>query len=266
VAHPQIAAFARLAEGGAEPARRIEGQAAQLSRTMHGIAYDEIHDEIVVPQQFSQAILTFRGDANGEEAPIRRIQGPRTQLRRPDRVAVDAVHNEIFISDGGAVLVFPRDGDGDIAPIRRIRGPNTQLDTGGGGAPAIAVEPVNDVLVLLVTEGRILIFNRTDDGNVKPRAVISGPKTSLGGGSRTVTVYGGVILAHVGGRGRGGTFIGVWSIHDNGDIPPRWRFGEGLLQAPRGLTVDAKNKSVIVTDKRLNAVLTYYVPEIFEAG
>ena len=42
---------------------------------MHGIAYDEIHDEFTVPQQFAQAILTFRGDASGESAPIRVIHG-----------------------------------------------------------------------------------------------------------------------------------------------------------------------------------------------
>ena len=40
---------------------------------MHGFAYDAIHDEIVVNSALSQAILTFRGAANGEEAPIRVI-------------------------------------------------------------------------------------------------------------------------------------------------------------------------------------------------
>ena len=32
-----------------------------LGRTMHGIDYDEVRDEIVVPQQFGQAILIFKG-------------------------------------------------------------------------------------------------------------------------------------------------------------------------------------------------------------
>jgi hypothetical protein len=71
VAHPQIAVFARLANGNANPVRKIEGQKTLLGRTMHSIVYDEIHDEFVVPQQFGQAILTFRGGANGEEVPVR---------------------------------------------------------------------------------------------------------------------------------------------------------------------------------------------------
>ena len=31
----------------------------------------------------------------------------------------------------------------------------------------------------------------------------------------------------------------------------------------RALAVDPKNKSVIITDKELNAVMTWYVPEVF---
>jgi hypothetical protein len=66
VAHPQIAVFARLADGNAARKGAIEGQRTLLGRTMHGIDYDEIHDEIVVPQQFGQAILVFKGSARGK--------------------------------------------------------------------------------------------------------------------------------------------------------------------------------------------------------
>ena len=51
-----------------------------LGRTMHGIDYDEIHDEIVVPQQLGQAIMIFKGTARGEEPPVRVIQGSRTMI------------------------------------------------------------------------------------------------------------------------------------------------------------------------------------------
>ncbi len=235
---------------------------------MHGIAYDEIHDEIVVPQQFSQSILTFRGGAQGEEAPIRKIQGPRTQLRRPDRVVVDPVHNEIFLGDGkSAVLVFPSQADGDVAPIRKIHGPDTQLGPSGGysyGGMYMAVDPVNDVLVLLAPGDKILIFNRTDNGNVKPRAVISGPKAGgIGGRLAVYPPLGRIVVVSGSGREEGHV-IRVWSIHDNGDVPPLLRFEVDTLHSLRGLALDPKNKSVIVTDKNLNAVLTYSVPEIFE--
>ena len=34
---------------------------------MHGLAYDELHDEIVVPVALAGAVLVFRGDATGDE-------------------------------------------------------------------------------------------------------------------------------------------------------------------------------------------------------
>ncbi len=106
---------------------------------MHGISVDEIHDEFFVPVPFAQAIPTFRGGADGAEAPIRIIQGPKTQLINPGRLAVDPIHNEIFIpSNKEAILVFRRDANGNVAPIRVIRGPDTHLT----GAIGIAVDPV----------------------------------------------------------------------------------------------------------------------------
>jgi hypothetical protein len=61
-------------------------------------------------------------------------------------------------------------------------------------------------------------------------------------------------------------FVGVWSnLHDNGDVAPHWTIGGpyGVLKQPRGIDLDVKNKSVIITDKVLNSVLTFYFPEIF---
>ena len=55
------------------------------------------------------------------------------------------------------------------------------------------------------------------------------------------------------------------SIEDNGDVPPRWRVGgpKGVLLMPRGVALDPKHKELIVSDKRLNAVLTFSFPEMF---
>ena len=277
MAHPQIATFARLADKNAKPLRKIEGQKTLLGRTMHAIAYDPIHDEFSVPQQLSQGILTFRGDANGEEPPIRVIQGPLTQLREPDRLEVDPVHNEIFVPEGNRVLVYPREANGNVAPIRIIEGPDTQL-----GAQAVAVDPIHDVLVVGGSSRRLgtrlLIFNRTDNGNVKPKAVIGGPKSgmlSLGGPFTVYPPKGEIIVSIRGGGGEeteeapvmssDDCFVGVWSVQDNGDVPPRFTIGgpKGVLKMVRGVALDPKNKSLIVSDKRMNAVMTFYFPEMF---
>ncbi len=243
---------------------------------MHGIAYDEIHDEIVVPQVMAQAILTFRGGANGEEPPLRVIQGSLTQLKYADRVAVDPVHNEIFVplEEENSVLVFPREAHGNVAPIRVLKGPDTQL-----GASAVIPDPLHN---LLIAAGRapgdagratrVRIFNRTDQGNVKPRAVIGGPKSGLHGLAGPLALHPpkGLILVPVRGPAESNLssdtdFVGVWSVEDNGDVPPRWTIGgpDGVFQHLHGVAVDPKNKSVIATDKRLNAILTFSFPEIF---
>ena len=61
------------------------------------------------------------------------------------------------------------------------------------------------------------------------------------------------------------SFVGVYSIEEQGDVPPRWTIGgpKGMLRQPRGVALDPKNKSLIVSDKYLNAVMTYYFPEVF---
>src|SRR5260370_32820823 len=164
------------------PVRVIEGQGTKLSRTMHGIAYDAVHDEMIVPVHLAGALLVFRGDAKGEEAPIRVIQGPHTRILRPETVALDLQHNEIFVGEDGGkdVMVFPREANGDVAPLRTIRGPKTGLDEVRG----VAVDPIHNLLVVSSRGGNkgttgVFIFNRTDDGDVAPRAVIAGPKTGI---------------------------------------------------------------------------------------
>ena len=240
---------------------------------MHDIQYDAIHDEFVVTNPFAQAILTFRGAANGEEAPIRIIQGPSTRLGGASRVAVDPVHDEIFVPGGGGILVFPREGNGDVAPIRELRGPDTRLRSVGG----VAIDPVRNLLIAGTqfrgrqdSQGSLVIHNRTASGNVKPRAVIAGPKTGL---VRALQMHvypakGWIVVAQA---GRGDVmepedvYIGVWSVNDKGDVPPRWKLGgpKSTLKKPRGLALNPKHKEIIVADMRLNSVLVYYSPEIF---
>ncbi len=248
-----------------------------MTRTIHDMAYDPVRDEIVIPQFFAFAILTYKGDASGDVAPIRKIFGPHTQLKNSMRLALDPVHGEIFVPQGRSVLVFSRDADGDVAPIRVIKGPDTML-----GASALTVDPVHNLLIVSGGGGggedggegggggrgggHILIFNRTDSGNVKPRGVITGPMVD---GATLMTTYPprGFILAavHRGGRNSEQAYVGVWSINDNGVVPPRWTIGgpKGLLRDTRGIAVDPKHKAVIVSDKYVNGVATYSFPEIF---
>jgi hypothetical protein len=273
VAHPQVAAFARLANGAQMPQRTVFGQASKLSRTMHDIRYDEVHDEFFVVNPFAEAILVFRGGADGQQAPVRVIQGPNAQIGG-SRLDVDPIHNEIFVPDGNRIRVYPREANGDVAPIRIIEGPDTRLRN----AQSLAVDPINNILVVGFNknrendpDGSILIFNRTDNGNVKPRAVIHGPKSGIIRINQ-MAVYPPkrLIVAAMPGDHDAmeppDAFLGIWTYDDNGDIPPKWKIPIGprtTLKKPFGVTLNPKNKEVIVSDMRLNGVLTFSVPEIF---
>jgi hypothetical protein len=278
VAHPQIAAFARLARENAAPTRLIFGQKTLLSRTMHDIRYDDIHDEILVANPFAQALLIYRGGATGEEAPIRVIMGPHTQLAGTtvaglDRIEVDPIHNEIIVPNGDSILTFARESNGDVAPLRVIQGPDTQLR----GAQAIAVDPVNNLVIVGDSRpgngpytGVLTVFERTGKGNIKPRAMIGGPKSGIVRINQ-IQAYGPkgwIIAAQPGGAGQEPVeevYVGVWSKEDNGDVPPRFKIGgpKSTLKKPRGVVLDPKHKELIVADMRLNSVLTYYWPDIF---
>src|SRR5262245_9596096 len=113
---------------------------------MHGLAYDHLHDEIIVPVALSGAILVFRGGARGDEPPLRVIQGATTGLIRPHTVNVDPVNGEILAGDpsGRAILVFDRLANGDVKPKRAIRGPKTQFREIVG----VASDWVNDIIVV----------------------------------------------------------------------------------------------------------------------
>jgi DNA-binding beta-propeller fold protein YncE len=265
VNHPQIAAFARMAVEDTPPLRKLEGQGTLLGRTMHDLAYDAMHDEIVVTNAFAQAILTFRGGAGGEEAPIRVIQGVRTRLneaRAMDKVAIDPIHNEIFITTGSDnVLVFARDANGDVAPIRVLGGPDTLI----GERPTVRVDPVRNLL-FVTGQGGLLVFDRTASGNARPR-VIEGPRS---GHQFEIYPPAGLIITH-----RSGALEG-WSI-DQGlqlaaggraSLRPLWAIATPKMAPERmagtGIALDPAHKEVIASTGSGNTIFTFSVPEAFE--
>jgi hypothetical protein len=161
--------------------------------------------------------------------------------------------------------VFPREANGDVAPIRILKGPDTRI----GDANSVAIDPTRNLLLVSSTPPRegsgreertneINIYQRTANGNAKPIRTI----TNVPGHRITVFPERGLIFVVT-----DEAYVGVWSIDDSGPAPARYAIGgpNGVLRQPRGVTIDAKNKGVIVSDKDLNAVMTFEIPEIFDA-
>ena len=265
------------------------------------MAYDNVHDEILVPSFYAFAILTFKGDANGNVAPVRKIYGPHTRLKNPQAVSVDGVNGEVYVPQGNQLLVFKREADGDVAPIRVIEGPDTGL-----GAGRVTIDPVHNVVITANASGdgggddggdapggrgaaaggqaraarprrvsAIRIFDRLANGNVKPLRTITGDSKD----AWLMTIYPekGLIFAVVRPGNTGGLegdisgryalddYVGIWSIYDDGEVPPRLTIGGPgqLLKDARGIAVDPKSKDVMVSDKTWNAVFRFHVPEAF---
>src|SRR6266850_1793385 len=274
VAQPRISMFAASADKNAVPTRIIEGQNTRLNRTVHAIAYDEIHDEIVVQSNIGQAVVTYRGGATGDEAPIRIIQGPRTLLRDPQTLFIDPVHDEIFVFNMGTddtMLVYDRLAQGDAAPKRVLKSPGA---IGGVGD----VDPVSNLIFLSGRNNGVLVYNRTAEGTAPPlRTIGGGPISGLMRPGRIV-VYPpthSLVITNSSGQGTRDpetmnltpqAYVGVWNEDDSGDVAPRWTIAKGYLYMPRGLTLDPKKKTVIVSDKYMNSVMTFSLPELYNAA
>jgi hypothetical protein len=256
---------------------------------MHGIFYDPIHDEIIVPVALAGAILTLPGDASGDAPPKRVVQGPKTGIVQPDTLYVDLQHDEVIVESGDrAVLVFPRSAEGDVAPSRRIGGPKSEVDNIYG----LAADSKRNVIVVAnraESGGResndsILIFNRLDNGDVAPRAKIAGPHTGI---IKIRQVFvdedRGQIFATIKNNFEAYNyadqrpspwdpdktgFIGVWSIDDNGDVPPRGVIkgpASGLVW-PAGVAINPAHHEVYAIDSVSNALFMFKMPEFFVKG
>jgi hypothetical protein len=248
---------------------------------MHGFAYDAMHDEIVVTSPLAQAILVFRGAASGEEAPIRVIQGPHTQILGTaycgnDKVSIDPANNEILLplasgQDGcgggnaNGVLVCDRAANGDAPPKRILRGP----DTGITSPSPVGVDATRNLL-FVNNQGSMLIFDRTASGNTKPKAIITGP-TSQMARIDTFQIYepkGWLIGGCTGGS------VCAWSVNDNGDVAPRWKIPVQQLTGyvASGVAIDPAHKEIILSAAGqrvrpstgiMNTLITFSWPEVF---
>jgi hypothetical protein len=197
------------------------------------------------------------------------IQGSKTMLTALDRLAVDAVNNEVYVPEGDRVLVFDSRADGNVAPKRVLGGKNTGFTAAG----AVAIDTVHNLIVIGAEvpgsgEGArggspmLAIFDRTAGGDTKPLRVIAGPNSRLNDtGNMRIYPEGGLIFVT-----QQTGYVGVWGLDDNGAVPPRYTVGgpHGVLEKPRGLDLDPKHNAVIVSDKGLNALLTYEMPQLFQ--
>ena len=207
----KLVIFSRQARGNVPPDRHLE-----TPHGTFGIAVDEAAQELFLTVQHDSAVVVYQKMAQGEEAPIRLLQGDRTRLADPHGIAIDAKNGLLFVTNHGAVhevspegsgdesrrgelkpnwplnrryavpgsgkllpptiTVYPVKASGNTPPLRVIEGPKTQMNWPTG----ISVDPErNEIFVANDAGDSILVFNASASGDAAPIRVLKGPQSMI---------------------------------------------------------------------------------------
>src|SRR5437764_1053713 len=190
------------AEGNAKPSRLLA-----VPHQAWGLALSPSRNEIAVSIELQNAVVIYRREAVGLEAPIRYIRGAQTGMADPHGVSWDERHNEIAVANHGnfrgmvkntglgcmqvaaedvpaeggqfqppSLTIYSATASGDEKPLRTIQGAHTQLDWPMG----IDVDAAHEEIAVANNgDNSILIFRRTQGGDVAPLRAIRGPRTGI---------------------------------------------------------------------------------------
>ena len=177
-----------------------------------GISLSRSRDEMAmsVHEEYN-AVVVYRREAKGGEAPLRSMRGPNTGLADPHGIYLDDVNNEMVVANWGnwnlinknfyygkwltssyqppgsgpptggrfepaSLTIYPITAEGDAKPLRVIQGPHTRLNWPSG----IDLDSVtNEIAVANNGDNSVLVFRRSDSGDAAPVRIISGPRTGI---------------------------------------------------------------------------------------
>jgi DNA-binding beta-propeller fold protein YncE len=198
--------FDRNAKGNASPNRKL-----RTPHTTFGIVADEETQELLMTIQDDHAVSVFKKSAKDQDAPVRLIQGPKTQMADPHGIALDPKAGLIFVTNWGtfndrrydvpprygkanwpvgrdnnipgsgknqapSITVYRKDARGDVTPLRVIQGPKTQLNW----PTSIAVHPDRGELFVANDTGDSVTVYKTDaNGDVAPIRVLKGRRSMI---------------------------------------------------------------------------------------
>src|SRR5438094_3696951 len=182
-----IVVFSHDAEGDLAPKRHLK-----ITHRGYAMTVDEEKQELFLSVQYPPQVAVYRKEAEGNEKPIRLLQGESTRLADAHGIAIDTRNKLLFVNNWGnisdyqvvgtgrfespSITIYPIDANGDTPPMRVIQGPRTQLNW----PAAMALDPATGDLYVANDVGQsILVFRGTDQGDVAPRRVIKGSKTGL---------------------------------------------------------------------------------------
>lgn len=177
---PQVVVYRKLAEGQEKPLRTLEGPHTQLEDA-HGIAIDKKNNWMFIANHGNTnrdggkfdppSITVYPLNSAGDTAPIRIIEGPKTQLNWPALMTIDQDRGGLYVANdmGDSVLVFRATDSGDVAPQRVIKG----LKTGLRNPTGLFLDLKNNELwVSNMGNHTATVYPRTASGDAVPLRVV----------------------------------------------------------------------------------------------
>jgi len=185
---PKVVVYRKDASGDDNPLRVLEGPHTLLHDT-HGLALDLKRRLMIVGswgnssdpnvagsgKVYPPSIAVYPLDANGDTAPLRVIQGPKTQLDWAGGMALEVESGDLYVANdvGGSILVFKETDEGDVAPTRVIKGPKTGMNHPAG----ISLDAKNrELWISNMGNSSASAFALSADGDATPlRTIRSAP-------------------------------------------------------------------------------------------
>jgi DNA-binding beta-propeller fold protein YncE len=273
--------FSRDAKGNVSPNRKLA-----IPFSSFAIVADEPNQELMMTVQDPDAVVTFKKSAKDQDAPVRLLQGPKTQMGDPHGLAIDPKANLIYVTNWGihnsrrmdpptgprakpnwpiglganaimgtgrwdlpSITVYRKDAQGDVAPLRVIKGPKTMMNW----PSSIAVHPDrNELFVANDTGDSITVYRADAEGDVAPIRVIKGPRSMV---KNPLGVTLDVANNELWVANFGNHSATIYPVDANGDQAPKRvirtaRLDEpsALLSNPHTIAYDTKRENLLVSN------------------
>src|ERR1051326_1506910 len=198
-----------------------------------GVALDLKHDEVAVTVQQINKVLVYRRLAEGDEKPLRVIQGKDTGLADPHGIYIDVDNDEIVVANHDSYHEESLSQEQSTTVQAELARGNATLSV-----PVQRVQPRASQGKFV--EPSITIYSRTAKDNAAPVRVIRGPKTEL---ILPMKVYVDTVHNEVFVANSGSNSILVFNRTASGDVAPirKIQGDDTKLKKPVGLYVDTKN-------------------------
>ena len=224
--------FDRQANGDVPPTRALA-----TPHGTFGITVDEQREELFLTIQHDNAVVVYNKWAEGDDAPIRLLQGDRTRLADPHGIALDTKNNLIYVTNHGSVRQHRAGADGGEGTLGRAKG---KANWPKGEDVAI---PGSGTTV----PPSITVYSRTASGNAAPLRVIEGPRTQLNwaAGIAVDPERGELFIAN----DQGDSVLVFRATADGDAAPIRVLKGPNSgIKNPTGLFLDTKNDELWVAN------------------